>query len=61
MSNTSMDGGPIPPLVGLGGDDAPDPAEVATTEVDGEVVLDPDADDELIDSADADRIAADGD
>lgn len=35
--------------------------DVATREVDGETELDPDVDPDLIDSAEADRIAADGD
>ncbi|MDT0157429.1 hypothetical protein Q9R19_07325 [Microbacterium sp. ARD32] len=39
-------------------DDQPDPA---TREVDGEEVLDPDADPDLIDSAEADRLAAEDD
>lgn len=34
--------------------------EIVTTEVDGETTLDPDANDELIDSAEADRLAAEG-
>jgi hypothetical protein len=38
-----------------------DDAEGATIEVDGERRLDPDADDDLIDSADADVLAAETD
>jgi hypothetical protein len=48
----------FPPLP-LPDDDRAD--DLATTDDDGETRLDPDADDELIDSADADRIAATGD
>ncbi|QNA92832.1 MULTISPECIES: hypothetical protein [unclassified Microbacterium] len=43
---------PVPP-VSTGGND-----EVPTREVDGERVLDQDVDDALIDSAEADRVAA---
>ncbi len=35
--------------------------DLATREIDGETELDPDADPDLIDSADADRLAAEGD
>ncbi|WP_309128558.1 hypothetical protein [Microbacterium sp.] len=35
--------------------------DLVTREVDGETVLDPDADDDLIDSAEADRLAAGAD
>lgn len=52
MSNVTPDL-PFP-----GGDD--DPA-APTTEVNGEEVLDPDIDDDAVDSAEADVIAADGD
>ncbi|WP_197061060.1 hypothetical protein [Microbacterium mangrovi] len=38
-----------------------DESEHATKEVDGEKVLDPDADPDLIDSAEADRLAAEED
>ena len=53
MTNNNF--APIPPLVPRDDDDL----ERATIESDGEVVLDPDVDDDLIDSADADRLAAD--
>ncbi|MCM3780929.1 hypothetical protein [Microbacterium hydrocarbonoxydans] len=50
---------PIPPVPPLGdGDESP---EEPTREVEGERELDPDANPDLIDSADADRIAAEGD
>ena len=52
MSNNT----PILPVPG--DDDADDPV---TKEVDGEQTLDPDADDDLIDSADADRLAVHAD
>ena len=48
---------PMFPVVPAEGDEP----DRATKEVDGEQVLDPDADPELIDSADADRIAAEED
>jgi hypothetical protein len=52
-----MTSNPTPGLVpGPIGDD--DPADEPVQEVDGETVLDPDADPDRIDSADADRIAA---
>lgn len=58
MSNAA----PVPPLPPLGDDERPaDPTvteDDVTTEVDGERKLDPDANDDLIDSAEADRIAA---
>ena len=38
-----------------------DPDAVPTRDVDGERVLDPDVDDALIDSAEADRVAAETD
>lgn len=47
---------PTPPLVPLPDDDAPD--GVPTRELDGETVLDPDADDAEVTSVDADRIAS---
>ena len=53
MTNNNF--APIPPLVPRDDDDLGQ----ATIERDGEVVLDPDVDDDLIDSADADRLAAD--
>ena len=53
MTNNNF--APIPPLVPRGDDDL----EQATIERDGEVVLDPDVNDDLVDSADADRLAAD--
>ncbi|MFJ6531115.1 hypothetical protein [Microbacterium sp. NPDC091662] len=46
----------IPPVPPIPHDD--DPGAVPTREVDGERVLDPDVDDALIDSAEADRVAA---
>lgn len=50
---------PFPPLVPLPDDDEPRrDDEVPTREVDGRETLDPDIDDALIDSAEADRIAA---
>jgi len=39
-------------------DDGENRDDLPTTEVDGDEVLDPDANDDLIDSADADRLAA---
>ncbi|UWF76686.1 MULTISPECIES: hypothetical protein [Microbacterium] len=48
---------PGPDDDGLPGDGLPDD-DIATREVDGETVLDPDANDDLIDSAAADRVAA---
>lgn len=50
---------PIPPVPPLGGDD--EGTDVPTREVDGERELDQDANPDRIDSADADRIAAEGD
>ncbi|EYT58969.1 MULTISPECIES: hypothetical protein [Microbacterium] len=47
---------PVPPVPH--DDDAPN---VPTREVDGERVLDPDVDDALVDSAEADRLAAGAD
>lgn len=48
---------PIPPLVPLPDDgDAND--SVPRQDIDGEPVIDPDADPDQVDSADADRIAA---
>lgn len=49
---------PIPPIVPPPDDDAPD---VPTREVDGETVLDPDADDAQVTSVEADRIASTAD
>ena len=49
---------PTPPLVPPFPDDEPD--DVATRDVDGEQVLDPDADPDAIDSAEADRLASQG-
>lgn len=53
---------PIPPIPSLG-DESGDQEQdgVPTREVDGERELDPDADDAQVDSAEADRIAAEGD
>ncbi|MFB4350913.1 hypothetical protein [Microbacterium sp. CR_7] len=50
---------PIPPVPPLG--DGEEAQEEPIREVDGERELDPDANPDRIDSADADRIAADGD
>ena len=50
MSNNTF-----PPPVPLGDDD---PADEVTREVDGDEVLDEDVDDDLVDSAEADRLAA---
>ena len=47
----------LPPIVPGSGSDS-DYADAPTKEVDGENVLDTDADPDLIDSADADRLAA---
>lgn len=52
MSNT-----PFPPII-PGGDAESDGGADATREVDGGEVLDTDANDELIDSADADALAS---
>ena len=49
-----------PPLPGRD-DDALDPADDPTKEVDGDRVLDPDANEDLVDSAEADRLAVQGD
>lgn len=49
----------IPPVPPLDGDD--ENPDAPTVEVDGERELDPDANPERIDSADADRLAAEGD
>lgn len=46
------------PLVPEGGDARPDAGEM---EVDGEARLDPDIDDSLVDSAEADRLASGAD
>lgn len=52
----------IPPVPPLPPDDDPtDPTGVPTREVDGERLLDPDVDDALVDSAEADRVAAGAD
>ena len=54
----------IPPIIPLPDDETPDEEpfddDLVTTEVDGETTLDPDIDDDLIDSATADRLAAGG-
>lgn len=52
---------PIPPIPSLGDESDDERDGVPTREVDGEREIDPDADDSQIDSADADRLAADGD
>ena len=49
----------IPPVPPIPHDD--EPAGVPTREVDGEPVLDTDVDDGLVDSAEADRVAAGAD
>lgn len=49
----------IPPVPPVTHDD--DAADVPTQDVDGERVLDPDVDDALVDSAEADRVAAGAD
>ncbi|MFJ4175904.1 hypothetical protein [Microbacterium sp. NPDC089696] len=54
-----MSNPPIPPIPPLDGDD--DDLDPAIREVDGERELDPDANPDRIDSADADRLAAEGD
>lgn len=46
----------VPPLP-----DGEEPEGVPTRDADGERVLDPDVDDALVDSAEADRLAARGD
>ena len=58
MSNLSNPNLPAAAAAGVFG--SPEDGS-ATREVDDQEVLDPDADDELIDSAEADRIAADPD
>lgn len=55
-----MSNQPIPAPLPLGDDDTDVTAD-GTREVDGDVVLDPDANDELVDSADADRLASGAD
>lgn len=62
MSNYPV-AAPLPPEPVPPEHDSPafDPDEIATRDVDGERVLDPDANDDLIDSAEADRIAAGAD
>jgi len=54
---------PIPPAGGLAASAAfgSQDDDTATREVDDREVLDPDANDDLIDSADADRLATDPD
>ncbi|MFF1541820.1 hypothetical protein ACFVWL_17235 [Microbacterium sp. NPDC058269] len=49
----------IPPVPPIPHDD--DPAGVPTRDVDGDRVLDADVDDALVDSAEADRVAAGAD
>lgn len=51
---------PIPPIPPLDGDET-DEQGVPVREVDGERQIDPDADASQVDSAEADRIATDGD
>ena len=53
MTNNNF--APIPPLVPRDDDDL----DKATIERDDEIVLDPDANDDLVDSAEADRLASD--
>lgn len=50
---------PLPPYIPVPDDHVPEGEP--TVEVDGRAELDPDADEDLIDSADADRLAAEGD
>lgn len=50
---------PTPPLFPVSGDD--DRPDETVTDPDGETTLDPDLDDESIDSADADRLASGAD
>jgi hypothetical protein len=50
---------PIPPVVPFPDDDNPE--GVPTKDVDGEQVVDTEIDDALVDSAEADRVAADAD
>lgn len=50
---------PIPPIIPIPDDDASD--GVPTREVDGETVLDPDADGAQVTSVEADRIASTAD
>lgn len=52
---------PIPPIPPLDEDAENATGDVPTQDVDGERRIDPDADDSQVDSAEADRIAADGD
>ena len=49
---------PFPPPLPLPDDERPADDGVPTREVDGQEVLDPDLDDRLVDSAKADRLAA---
>jgi hypothetical protein len=51
----------VPPAVPPHDSDAFHGEDAPTKDVDGDTVLDPDANDDLVDSAEADRIAADGD
>lgn len=52
---------PIPPIPSLGDESDDELDGVPTREVDGEREIDPDADDSQVDSAEADRLAAEGD
>lgn len=54
------DNNPLPPIVPGDADDGTDRDVDPTREVDGEEVLDHDLDDDLVDSAEADEIAATG-
>ncbi len=49
---------PVPPVPPVNPDDASYEGPDIETEVDGEPILDPDVNDDLVDSADADRRAA---
>ncbi|WP_067200328.1 hypothetical protein [Microbacterium sp. XT11] len=51
---------PTPPVLPFPDDDDSTDDDVATREVDGEETLDPDADPDAVDSAEADRLAAEG-
>lgn len=56
-----MTNNPMVPLVPEDPDDNETVPDAALREEDGRETLDPDAADELVDSAEADRIAAEGD
>ncbi len=58
---TTMSNYPVLPPIGPLDDDDETTQPLATREVDDERILDPDADDDLIDSAEADRLATTAD